>query len=98
MERGLGLFRSCDDHVVLERFSICTSEQDSRKERGCLIASRGSLHGCRCHPLKETAGIDVPPPKRFRCNALAKVKEQLLSQVVLLSEKAGEHPRSQLQC
>ena len=26
MERGLGLCRSCDDFVVLERFSICTSE------------------------------------------------------------------------
>ena len=26
MERGLGLCRGCDDFVVLERFSICTSE------------------------------------------------------------------------
>ncbi|QNJ18974.1 hypothetical protein SynA1825c_00654 [Synechococcus sp. A18-25c] len=30
MERGLGLCRSCDDRVVLERFSICTSEEDCR--------------------------------------------------------------------
>ena len=31
---------------VLERFSVCTSEQTSRKKRGCFVASGSNTYGC----------------------------------------------------
>ena len=70
MERGLGLCRSCDDFVVLERFSICTSEQDSCKKRSSCSASRDSLQGSGRHPFSEIPRHQVSASKRIRCNAL----------------------------
>lgn len=57
MERGLGLCRSCDDFVVLERFSICTTKYDSCKKEAVVLRLETALKAADATPSLRYRGI-----------------------------------------
>ena len=54
---GLGLRRSCDDHVVLERFSICTDEQGSYKKDAVVLRLETAFKAADATPSLKYRGI-----------------------------------------
>ena len=57
MERGLGLCRSCDDFVVLERFSICASEQSCCKKEAVVLRLETAFMAADATPSLKYRGI-----------------------------------------
>ena len=67
---GLGFARSCDDVVVLERFSLCACEQGQSTKRCCCSSSRICIHGSGCHSFRQIPRHSVSTAKWICRNSL----------------------------